>query len=245
MSIALDVILAIIFLASIIMGVQRGFVRMVLGFVAVIVAIVITFSYYQQATQYIRERFLDDFIEKKVVVKVNQLLNVDESVYNMDNSAVNVDGLLEDKSDGLSRFMGLIDTNDLKGLLSSAPSLSEGRQAVVDKMTDTISGFLGSAIAIVLIFCVSMLVLNLIVAAIDRIFSLPVLGTINRIGGLIVGIFCAVAIVLIICALLRFFMPIFEASNFPLISNSTIDNTSAFKHFYSFDPFSIDIDILK
>lgn len=60
-----------------------------------------------------------------------------------------------------------------------------------------------SLISVIAVFVVSMIVLGIIIGAVDHLFKLPVLKTINKVLGGVLGALCGIFSVFIICIILR------------------------------------------
>ncbi|MBQ1334200.1 MAG: CvpA family protein [Clostridia bacterium] len=215
MSIALDIITAVIFLWAVIASWRKGFVKAFLGFAAIIVAFVVTKMYYESVAAWIDEKFM----HSRVVAMLDNMVASNEQISTaraaFDQFIANVKSIVPQLTPNTTSFGG-----------------TDPLQNTMDAITSRISFTFSEVAAIIVVFLAVLLVCRIIIAIIDAIFKLPGLGVINHGLGLILGIVKGTLFVFLFCLLVSFIGMMMSASPDPAINREMINETYIFKIFY-------------
>lgn len=180
----LEIVVAVIMLIYILRGIKNGLILTVCSFLTLFVAIGVTQIITPEVSSRLREN------EKIVSFLTEQVDNVlfdssenEEIKYEKSNSVIEGLGIPEVIKDGL------IANNIKKTYQSLGVSSVEGYVSLY------ISYSIINCITYVIVFLVSIILLKIIVYAINLVSKLPVINTLNKFGGMVIGLFEGVIIV--------------------------------------------------
>ena len=180
-----DLALVLILLIALSSGWKKGFVGMVLKGGATLVSAIITFSFFRTLGAFIKERFLYSLVLSSVETAIGDLVG----------PVPTADELVEAVPAGLQRAAGLFGV-DLYGMASSAvESGGNAIESFTAGAAGAISGFLGSAIALLVLFIASYILLRFFSKPLSKIvMKIPLIGTINRVLGLALSLLVALLV---------------------------------------------------
>lgn len=190
MSLILDVIIIIAAVAAVYSGIVKGFVKSVMGFVSLLLAIAAAFVFYQPVADYLEEKFVSGWVTGIVETSLSELLSAGEE-------RLELSKLLADRPDALgevaSRFG--VDLDELDAYYSSltAGSDSEAVSSIAGHIASPTIRAVSVVIASIAVFFAALIALKLITFVLDLICRLPVLSTLNTLLGLIFGV-CSAAV---------------------------------------------------
>lgn len=222
MSILLDAGIILLFAIFIVSGLKRGLVRSLIGFVATVIAIVLS-MYLSKITSIF---IYDNFIKNNLLVQINDILN----------EYVGCD--LNEKTAAVFNELPKILSNTLMfcGVTSSVVgdvienSTGNASYELVKLFSPTIISVIRT-ILVPFIFIVIYTPLNFLNRVIGRIFRVPGLRQIDQVLGAIIGALKGFLLIVLITFLLKMFLPMM--SNIPdIFSKNTIESTFLFKEFY-------------
>lgn len=222
MSILLDAGIILLFAIFIVSGLKRGLVRSLIGFVATVIAIVLS-MYLSKITSIF---IYDNFIKNNLLVQINDILN----------EYVGRD--LNEKTAAVFNELPKILSNTLMfcGVTSSVVgdvienSTGNASYELVKLFSPTIISVIRT-ILVPFIFVVIYTPLNFLNRIIGRIFKVPGLRQIDQVLGAIIGALKGFLLIVLITFLLKMFLPMM--SNIPdIFSKNTIESTFLFKEFY-------------
>lgn len=217
-------------------GAARGLILTLCGLLAVVVAFAGAF--------WVSDRFnepVSEFIQPYIQVHVETLLK--DSVPQPDPDGappspfLPIPGVAQEEDEPAAESFSLEDVLEalgnsklLSGLMASvSDAIEEGVLTVVTTAAAAVSAFLAQQLArsglFLLSFLLILLVWWLLSHALDLAFRLPVLRTLNRTGGLLVGLVKGVLILLVACWALGIF---------DLIPSDAAGQTYLFRHFMNF-----------
>lgn len=124
---------------------------------------------------------------------------------------------------------------DLSSLFQQGANQMEN--TAIHAVIQPIGMAIGRSIAFIVLFFLFIAAVHIFENLSLAISHVPILGTLNRIGGAIFGIFKAALVLFVLCTLLLALQPLLAVSNIPLTS-TVIDHTALFKFFYQLNPFA-------
>ena len=89
-------------------------------------------------------------------------------------------------------------------------------------------------VLVVLVVC--LILVRLIARMTDVFFKLPLIGTANRILGLLIGVLKAFIVMSVLCTLLAIVIPVLSLEKNPPITQNMVNNTYILKYFYNANP---------
>ena len=185
---ALDIIIFAIIAISAYVGYRRGLLRAVYKIVSFFMAIFVAWRFYFPVARVLRETELFRIIQDGVANAINlEAAMAEHNTGVIDNLPIPV------------VLQGLLNTNN-------TPSMHELLQ--VNTLETYITGFFANmiinGIAILVVFFLTIIAMYLVGLLLDFVSMLPVIDTINRIGGFIFGLGLSVGgiwLVLVFCGL--------------------------------------------
>lgn len=222
MSILLDAGIILLFAIFIVSGLKRGLVRSLIGFVATVIAIVLS-MYLSKITSIF---IYDNFIKNNLLVQINDILNEYVGRDLNEKTAAVFNELPKILSNTLM-FCG-VTSNVVGDVIEN--STGNASYELVKLFSPTIISVIRT-ILVPFIFIVIYTPLNFLNRVIGRIFRVPGLRQIDQVLGAIIGALKGFLLIVLITFLLKMFLPMM--SNIPdIFSKNTIESTFLFKEFY-------------
>lgn len=205
LGIIFDIIIVAIIALNVFICYRKGLVKLAVGLIAVLVAIVISMIFYKPVSNIIiNNTEIDEKIETTII----------------DNFSLEADENEENETD--NGFMKYIEkyVDD---------SINKTRNQIVLEASDIIATKVINICAFLGIFIIARLVLILLTFVADIIMSLPILKQFNKAGGIIYGLIKALLIIYVLLAIIFFI--IYISGNTTL--SSAISNSFITKFFYN------------
>ena len=199
-----DIILVAIIALNIFICYRKGLVKLAVGLIAVLAAIIISIVLYKPVSNIIIENTeFDEKIENTII----------------ENFSVEVEEQQEETDNGFMKYMEKY-VND---------SVNKTRNQIVLEASNVIATKVINICAFLGIFIIARLVLILLTFVADIIMSLPILKQFNKAGGIIYGLIKALLIIYVILAIIFFIIYI---SGNTTLSNA-ISGSYITKFFYN------------
>lgn len=203
LGIIFDIILVAIIALNVFICYRKGLVKLAVGLIAVIVAIIVSVVLYKPVSNIIIENTeIDENIENTII----------------ENFSAETDGE-EDTDNGFMKYMEKY-VND---------SINKTRNQIVLEASNVIATKVINICVFLGIFIIARIVLILLTFIADIIMSLPILKQFNKAGGIIYGLIKALLIIYVILAII-FFM-IYVSGNTTL--SNVISSSYITKFFYN------------
>lgn len=203
LGIIFDIILVAIIALNVFICYRKGLVKLAVGLIAVIVAIIISVLLYKPVSNIIIENTeIDENIENTII----------------ENFSAETDGE-EDTDNGFMKYMEKY-VND---------SINKTRNQIVLEASNVIATKVINICVFLGIFIIARIVLILLTFIADIIMSLPILKQFNKAGGIIYGLIKALLIIYVILAIIFF---IIYVSGNTTLSNA-ISSSYITKFFYN------------
>lgn len=188
----IDIVIILIFIVSIFIAYIRGLSSVIYQLASWIITIILIFVLCRPITNVIIDRTsLDENISESIQVNLEENFGddleegntIDEEDSNISNSVINlINGYIEEAKE-------------------------EGSENITRYVSDEISYIVVSAIVILGIFIFARVVSLLLKFVLEVIVSLPIFGTVNKIGGIAYGVIRAFLIVYIVLAIISLLSP--------------------------------------
>ncbi len=203
LGIIFDIILVAIIALNVFICYRKGLVKLAVGLIAVIVAIIVSVVLYKPVSNIIIENTeIDENIENTII----------------ENFSAETDGE-EDTDNGFMKYMEKY-VND---------SINKTRNQIVLEASNVIATKVINICVFLGIFIIARIVLILLTFIADIIMSLPILKQFNKAGGIIYGLIKALLIIYVILAIIFF---IIYVSGNTTLSNA-ISSSYITKFFYN------------
>ena len=196
MGIILDVIIVAIVVLNIFICYKKGLVKLAVGLIAVLVAIILALILYKPVSNIIiKNTDIDEKIENAII----------------NNFSADTNG------NGEVRYVGILDY--LEKYVDDA--INKTQNEIVYETAGTMAIKIVNTAVLLGIFLIVRIVLQLLTFVSDIITSLPIIKQFNEVGGVLYGIAKAILIIYVILAIL--FFVIFATEN-ATISNAIADS---------------------
>ncbi len=192
--IVIDLVLIFILISSIFDGRKKGFVKMILSIIATIISIFISNELAEPVAIWINKAFVHDRIAGSIENAISSSISggaqaIADSLPDYIVRAAEAGGI---SADGL-----------LAGIGSSANAAEIAEQICIAAENAFIGGAL-IVVAFCIIYAISSFILSFGVSAINRIFKLPVLRTLNKTLGGVLGGVKGIVIMFIVSGIIGF-----------------------------------------
>lgn len=228
MSIILDVILVTIFAAFVFTAAKKGFMRTLLELLAVIVALALSYQF----SPVVAQATYDEIVEKSLVEAVET--QIDETV-NVSSVTTQAEVLLDSIPGFMASFASSagVDLDEIKTQISSE-KFSSANLAIelVDKIAKPIAVGALTVIFFLLLSVVLIFVLKWIAGLLAKLFKLPLIGTVNKVLGGVLGACKGVLVIVFICTFLDILFANGDSEISDMVNNSYVvgllDNINPF-----------------
>ncbi|MGI6201785.1 MAG: CvpA family protein [Eubacteriales bacterium] len=238
MSLLIDLLLLAIIVVCAAVGVRRGFVRTIMGFVTFFASMLGAWYFTKPVSMWISESFLAERITDPIAQFIRRML-----VPSLEPSEATAK-LFSDMPEALSSLLTRFGT---------APSVAQSVAAESADAAGELAKFLAQPavrvisdmLAFLLLFFGISLVLSIISAGLNAIFKLPVLSALNRAAGLAFGILVGALYAWVISYVLLLSVP-YLTQVFPdQFTPATLSDTIIASWFAANNPLTLlDIDII-
>ena len=184
MSLAIDIILAVIIILPVILGIKRGFVKTVMGLVSVLIAICVSYILTPYLSPLCRDKIVEPYMRTPVESQIESML--DASGETFDTESLENLSEIPDVVKNICDTFG-IDIQDIKS--NEEIDKQSPDQSISDHITELILSRTAYIIAFISVFIAAAIVLRIITIILCAICKMPILNSINRIAGAVFG-FC-------------------------------------------------------
>ena len=201
MSLAIDIILVVIFASFVLTAVKKGFILSLLEFAAVILALVLAYNFSPK----VAETAYDGFVKEATIKTIETQIKENVSLQETSTQAQLLLESIPDYMVSVADFMG-VSVDDIKQSVASSKLTSENiATELVEKIAQPIIIGALTALSFVVLAIVLLFVLKFLAQIIAKIFKIPVIKTVNKLLGGILGACKGFAVVLFICTILTVF----------------------------------------
>ncbi len=216
-----DIALIAIIASIILYYSKKGIISASKNIITIILTVVLLTSMQSVVLDMLQSTTLGDSIKQRVsesVTKVYEEKNLPENADTTDSEQA----LEICESMALPSFLS-------KSIEKSLGQMTEVRNNVMEVITDTLTMLIMRIIALILLFVMVRVFVFLIVKFAESLFELPVLKSINRTLGAIMGVVNALILIYIVCGLTSLFVPADKLADVTEI----INQTTLLKYFYN------------
>lgn len=199
MSIILDVILLTVFAAFVFVAAKKGFMLSLLELVAVIAALALSYQF----SPVVAQSAYDSVVEKSLIETVE--LQIEENL-NISSSTAQAEMILEVIPNFMVSYASSvgIDLEDVKTKITSETFSAENLATeLVSKVAQPIVVAALTVLFFLLISAVLMFVLKWVAQLLAKIFKLPLIGTVNKVLGGVLGACKGVMVIIFISTILQ------------------------------------------
>lgn len=229
MNIILDLLILLVIVVSALIGKKRGFIRTFFSFFGSLISFVLSSVLARPVGSFlsekwiepaIRQYFMDSFLERA----------------GSDAQGVDFAALPDACKELLQRFD--FGEQDLAAFFAEAQEAGANTlERIASAVAEPISGSIGYAVALFVLFIVISLVVRVLVKALDLLSKLPFLNFSNHTLGLLAGIAWGVVLAVMLSSVLTLVEPMMQGSEIDFLQKFNSEKTFLVRFFSSFDIF--------
>lgn len=167
-----DILLIVLFGFLLVRGYIKGFIKTILGFGRLVLSIIITIIFGGEFSAWIDTKFINPPIYDAIHKKISEIA---------DSATGSVDNFLAGITES---YGGFIDTSSLQ--------VGDSLDGLVESVSRSVSGAISIVVATIIgyivLFVAAFLLLTLVLLLVDKIGKLPVIGKVDKLLGLLVGL---------------------------------------------------------
>lgn len=177
--IIIDVIMVFIIALLVILGIRRGFVKSFFRSTKIIFVILITVLIGSVFVSLCQNMFVGQMFEGKISDKLVERAEKDSANFGVEQ--------IQDELPAIVK--NIIPTNEIENdFLTLSGNNVEKARAIGEKIEKTATSIVSNVLGYVIAFIVSFIVCSIGIIILEKIFSLPVLSWLNRLGGVFWGL---------------------------------------------------------
>ena len=234
----IDIIATAIITITALIGLKNGLVKSLVRLIGGLLSVVLAYLLCQSAVKLLSDLIvmdglpLDQYVTALIETEITEnfvgipgvediFISVPAGGYNFENVSASL------TANGIPAVLSGILSPILVGML-------EGSQLpLATYAAGALAGIIMSALAFLLMFIIVSVILGQVANLLDKIFSLPLVGIVNRLGGLLFGGLKAVLIIWVVL----FFAALVGAVSGPI--GTLIDNTVVVKFLAEYNPLTL------
>ncbi len=221
MGLFLDVLTVLVFIVTIYHAYKKGLVRAIIEFLGFIVAFAISYVLSAPFGEWINKTFLNKYVHGSIAQMTASNGNTAQSAA---------------FTQMISQMPASIG-NSLKNISSGLGSVgSKAAEGIISAVTMPLASVISRGIAFFILLMLCLVAVNLVVRLSDGIVHIPVIKTVNALGGAVVGIFEAMLIMFFISTLIALLISFMALSKNPPITSSTVNATHVYKYVNDVNP---------
>lgn len=223
MSLVFDIIIILAAVAAIYRGISKGFIKSVMHFASIIIALVCVYYFTQPVATWIGEQFVNDSVTS---ITENAL----GGIINAGSERLDIETVLADRPAALTEIAQRFscDLDELTQYYNSALSNESTDTAITNlsaKIAAPAADAISSVLAAILVFVAAMIACAIVTWALDLIFKLPVLKQLNKVLGTVFGILSAALTVWVLANISVGLIGALESVRADLFNESVIDHS--------------------
>lgn len=225
MGVFMDILTLVVFAGCIYFSYRKGFLRSAIELIGYFISAAVASALSTPLGGWIYQNFISGIIQNRVRTYLYNSINGAAS--QKASEVVSASGLKNFGTNMPAGFQSLlssyhISTSSVSDITGSA--VQSGSAAAADKLIQTVAVPMGQslsrAIAFFVLITVCITAVGIVARMTDGVNRLPLLGTVNRLGGAGVGFLKAFVLMMILIPLLSVFSPLFSLGSGPSVSSS-------------------------
>lgn len=219
-----DIIIAVFIALSVLLGYKRGFIKTVFSCFSLVAALILANIFGSSGADIIRKTPLEEMINKGISEKIYGYF--DDSAKSSEEKIKDGFQNLESSSFASSLERLGVDISSLSDECESA--IQSGKANMCEKLVGNIcdvvtDGLLG-ALGTLCVFVLALILLKIVSILLQGLFKLPVLKSINTVGGVITGLIFGIFGAFVLCTVASILLPYIPENPilYPGLENSSI-----------------------
>ena len=217
LSIIFDIIVALILIFCIYCSAKKGFLGSSYKFFSIILTLILMFMFQTTISDWLRSTDVGKYIETTIydsLIKKSEDTNTSEEI--------------TDDKENIFTSLGLPKIYD-NLLKDEIDSINNTKDNIVKNVATALTDSLINIVSIIILYILIRFLLFLLYKITNFIFRLPILKSLNKLLGAVVGLIQGLFVVYILCALLIWFSPKNDTNSI----QTTINDTIITQYFYN------------
>ncbi len=199
MAYAVDILLLLAFFGMIVVGAAKGFVKSILGMVAMIAAFILAYQLSAVLAPVIYDRFISERVYETIKEKLVDSSGAGAAARQVAAVFATIPAVVLNMAGSIG-----IDTDGIVQKVNALDNQGANIAAELEKsIAAPIITAVAHAILFVVVLTVSYILLMIVVKLVDKFFKLPLLKTANKLLGGVLGAFKGVFLVFLLCVILE------------------------------------------
>lgn len=229
-----DLVIVAVIICSGVLGHRRGLVKTVFKCLSLAAAIILAYFFGKTAGEYIKNTPVYDSVDSYVSETVEAYFDK-TALEGLEEAKASFEGFESSEVGKALSRLGF-DSDDLyekyeAEILNGKDSLKEN---YAKKMSEWIISCLASALGTLIVFLVSLLLLKILSKLFEALFKLPILKTVNKFGGGVLGLALGFVYAFVICTVVELLLPYIPEN--PVIYMGMEEDTVIYKFFVGANP---------
>ena len=238
-SFVLDAILIIICVTTVFVSMRRGFVKTVLSLLSSVAAIFLSVAFTPMVSSFFYDKFMLSAITNGIFDTVKSLAG--------NGTSEGISTMFETMPDALVKLLERYNVSEdaINSMSNSAISGNADVRSICETIASPIATTISNALAFIACFIVAIIILKIVVCIIDAIFKLPVLKSVNKFAGLILGLAISVVIIYVYSNAAVYLVTSLGAISPEIFGDKVISDTVIVKFFSEHYVFGLVENVLK
>lgn len=221
MSVAIDLILALIMVSIICTAVRRGFIVSVFKLLSAVVAVIVAMVFYKQLASFFYDRFVYAHVFTALSDWLHTLLQNAGSGFSLGTAVAELPAGLQ----SLASVAGL-DLTTLGTAYADIGAVTEGAtESLCATLADGFAGLLAKILAFAALFFGMLVLLSLVCLILNTLCKLPILKGTNRLLGLVFGVCEALLVGVVITAVVSALLGAYGGLHADFVVADAIEHT--------------------
>ena len=234
MAYIVDIVIAAIIVFSVVKGIRKGLVKTAFSCLTLVGAILIAYFFGTSVGSYLQTTKPYEKVYEASYGAISERLE-ETARQGLDEASASLEGISDSGLGKTLERLGL-DTDEL--LDKYTDTLLKGTENAKVKFAEDAAGWilscLANAVGILVTFLAALIALKLLSFLFDKLFSLPVLSFVNKLGGLVIGLVLGILLVYILCMILQIVLPYIPKN--PVIYPGMEQDTLLYGFFLNINP---------
>ncbi|GHV13406.1 hypothetical protein FACS1894219_08170 [Clostridia bacterium] len=238
MNVVLDLVIVAIFIFTIVSGAYKGLIKILMKIARLIISFAVAKAFSPPLAVYLNNTFIKQTFSDSVSGQIDSFLTT-----NIDLPALAT--APPDDFLSLIRSYG-VDLPDVRQWMVDAVDAGTAnvKEFVSEHIVSPIAFTISEAIAFAAVFAAAFLLLTILMFVIDKFSRLPVLDTINRVGGALIGVVYGFGISYLFVFIMSFVLPYFTTQGWIGTINEVVESTFIYVWFRDHSPVTFIINAL-
>jgi uncharacterized membrane protein required for colicin V production len=231
----------VVFVIIVFTSYRKGFIRSVIELAGYLASFVVSYIFSAPFGKWIFSTFLQPVVSGQI--KDYIVSNIASKATAQANGALDSSGIASFANNIPGAFKSMlgnynISTDTLHIIAGSAikSSSQSAADVLITNVINPITQIISRGIAFAIIFALCMIAVQIIASLSNGVSKIPIIGSVNRIGGAVVGVLKSVIVLLIIATCIAVIIPVLSLQKNPVITQANVSNSTIFKAIYNNNP---------